>query len=393
LPACRPSPTARLEELQDEAASLAAHIASATGRLLEILGELGHRGGWGEGFVSLAHWLSWRTGMRLGAAREHVRVASALRDLPRTAAALSRGELSYSKARAITRVARPESEERFVEMARYASASQLERILRAFRRAHPQLERERAKAVEDRRGLSVYHDDDGMLVLSARLAPDEGARFLGALDAARKECSDRAGALVLMAERSVSAETESRSPRAQVVVHVDAEVLRDPEADGRSHLEHGPDVPAETSRRLSCDADVLVAIHGTDGEISVGRRTRVPSPRLRRALHLRDDGHCQFPGCSNRIVDAHHVHPWTDGGPTVLSNLLTLCRSHHVLVHELGYHVELGPDGPRFFRPDGRPFPTVPPLPHVPAPEPRPWALAPVNYSSRYDLGAAVSAL
>jgi hypothetical protein len=102
-------PTAEVElrRLADDIAELAAHVDAATARLLDLIREFDARDGWGNGFRSCAEWLTWRIGLAPGAAREHVRVARALGSLPRLAAALARGELSYSKVRALTRVAAP----------------------------------------------------------------------------------------------------------------------------------------------------------------------------------------------------------------------------------------------------------------------------------------------
>ncbi len=120
-----------VEDLEDELATIAAQVAAATARLLELLAELDRRETWaGQGFTSLAHWLGWRTGLDAVAAREHVRVARCLADLPLVADAFRQGQLSYSKVRAVTRIARPENEERLVELARAAAAAQLERIVR-----------------------------------------------------------------------------------------------------------------------------------------------------------------------------------------------------------------------------------------------------------------------
>jgi uncharacterized protein DUF222 len=103
-----------LDRLGDEIAELSAHLDAATARLLELIREFDARGGWNTGCLSCAHWLSWRVGLDLSAARERVRVARALGTLPQLAAALARGELSYSKVRALTRVATPETEERLL---------------------------------------------------------------------------------------------------------------------------------------------------------------------------------------------------------------------------------------------------------------------------------------
>src|SRR5919201_5297487 len=119
-----------LEQLGDEIAELSAHLDAATSRLLELIREFDARGGWGNGFRSCAHWLTWRVGLDLGAAREKVRVARALGTLPRLAGALARGELSYSKVRALTRIADPENEEQLLKFARIGTADHVERLVR-----------------------------------------------------------------------------------------------------------------------------------------------------------------------------------------------------------------------------------------------------------------------
>jgi hypothetical protein len=160
----------------------------------------------------------------------------------------------------------------------------------------------------------------------------------------------QADALALLAETALHHGIDPGNPgeRYQVVVHVDAEALADPDTPGESVLEDGPRVSAETSRRLACDA------------------SRIP-PALRRALHHRDRT-CRFPGCGLPFGQGHHLRHWAEGGPTTLSSLTLLCRRHHRAVHEDGYRVDRGPDGTlRFRRPDGHPLPEVPPAAPVPA--------------------------
>ncbi len=125
LPTLVPAPArvAALERLGDEIAELSAHLDAATARLLALIRDFDARGGWNTGFRSCAHWLSWRVGLDLGAARERVRVARALGTLPRLAEALARGELSYAKVRALTRVATPETEARLLRGARARPAT------------------------------------------------------------------------------------------------------------------------------------------------------------------------------------------------------------------------------------------------------------------------------
>jgi 5-methylcytosine-specific restriction endonuclease McrA len=240
----------------------------------------------------------------------------------------------------------------------------------------------------------VYPDEDGMVVVRGRLEPEVGALLLRALEAARDTlyqqarraeaaahpadpaaevptlAQQQADALGLLAETALhhGLDPGARGERYQVVVHVDAPALADPEQPGQSVLEDGAPVSPETSRRLACDASRVVMRHAPDGRLlEVGARTRTIPPALRRALHHRDRG-CRFPGCGLRFGQGHHVRHWAQGGPTTLSNLVLLCRRHHRAVHEEGYHVARQPDGAlRFRRPDGRPFPEVPPPPAVPA--------------------------
>ena len=122
--------TRALDRLGDEIAELSAHLDAATARLLDLIREFDAREGWNAGFRSCAAWLSWRVGLDPGAARERVRVARALETLPRLAQALARGELSYAKVRALTRVATPETEERLLAVGRAGTADHVERIVR-----------------------------------------------------------------------------------------------------------------------------------------------------------------------------------------------------------------------------------------------------------------------
>jgi 5-methylcytosine-specific restriction endonuclease McrA len=379
---------AELDRLGDEIAELSAHLDAATGRLLDLIRDFDARGGWNTGFSSCAAWLSWRVGLDRGAARERVRVARALGALPRLAQALACGELSYAKVRALTRVATPETEERLLAVGRAGTADHVERIVRGWRRVD-QLEEARQTARRHaRRALHMYQDEDGMIGVRGRLAPEVGAVLMQALAAAREtlyqqtRASDagtgatdvsagtpsmaqqQADALALVAETALHHGIGPGTPREryQVVVHVDAVVLADPGAPGQSVLEDGAHVSGETVRRLACDASRVVMRHMPDGRvIEVGARTRTIPRVLRRALDHRDRG-CRFPGCGLPFGQAHHIRHWAHGGPTTLSNLALLCRRHHRAVHEEGYHVEREPDGElRFRRPDGRFLPEVPP--------------------------------
>src|SRR5947199_1518999 len=386
--------TAELERLGDEIAELSAHLDAATARLLELIREFDARAGWNTGFRSCAEWLTWRVGLDRGAARERVRVARALATLPRLARALARGELSYSKVRALTRVATPDTEERLLAVGRAGTAEHVERIVRGWRRVDRLAEAKETARRHKSRALHVYQDEDGMVVIRGRLAPEVGAVLIQALTAAREALyqkahaqnvsagtsgadvstepptmpQQQADALALVAETALHHGIDPGAPgeRYQVVVHVDAPVLADADAPGQSVLDDGAHVSAETSQRLACDASRVVMRHDPDGRIlEVGARTRTIPPALRRALHHRDRG-CRFPGCGLRFGQGHHIRHWAHGGPTTLSNLALLCRRHHRAVHEEGYTIERHADGElKFRRPDGRLLPEVPYPPEV----------------------------
>ena len=148
---------------------------------------------------------------------------------------------------------------------------------------------------------------------------------------------------------------------------VDAAVLADGDASGQAVVADAR-ISAETSQRLACDASRVVMRHDADGSVTeVGARTRTIPPALRRALEHRDQG-CRFPGCGSRFGQGHHIRHWAHGGPTKLSNLVTLCRRHHRTVHEEGFQVLREPDGQILFRtPLGHPLPMVPSSATVPA--------------------------
>jgi hypothetical protein len=379
-----------LDQLGDEIALLSAHLDAATARLLDLIREFDARGGWNSGFRSCAAWLSWRVGLDLGAARERVRVARALGTLPLLAQALARGELSYAKVRALTRVATPETEARLLGVGRAGTAAHVERIVRGWRCVDRRAEARETAQRHRNRGLHVYQDSDGMVVVRGRLEPEVGALLMQALAAARETLYQRArgrdgnvavghgnvsaetppsiaqkqaDALALLAETALHHELDPGAPgeRYQVVVHVDAQALEDADPSGQSVLEEGTRVSAETSRRLACDASRVVMRHDDAGRlVEIGARTRTIPPALRRALHARDRS-CRFPGCGVRFGQGHHLRHWAHGGPTTLSNLALLCTRHHRAVHEEGFQVARGPDGAlQFRRPNGHPLPEVP---------------------------------
>ena len=368
-------------DLVAEITTLAGHLNAANARFLSLIAELDRRCGWAEwGVKSCAHWLNWKCGIGLGAAREKVRVAHALEKLPQVAAAMAAGRISYFKARELTRVADETNESYLLNIALCGTASHVEDLVRGYRRALDAQELGREAIQQRDQSLWFHTEPDGSLVIRGRLPADVGAVFKRALEAAEDSLpipknvpagtfSDtedqhrarkrRVEALATMAESFLATGPRDLpgGDRQQIVVHVDSETLKHSHA-GRCELEHGPSIAAETARRLSCDASVIRIVENEKGEpLDVGRRTRTIPPAIRRALNARDKG-CRFPGCGfKRYVDGHHVKHWAHGGETKLSNLVTLCRFHHRLVHEGLVAIQTLDDGAFWFiKPSGQAF-------------------------------------
>ena len=174
--------------IEDELLALNANLNAATCRFLVLIREFDARTAWGEpGVRSMVHWLGWRCGIGVVAAREQVRVAHALTGLPQTSACFADGRISYSKVRALTRVATAQTEAWFLNIARHGTAGHLERVVGYARRGLALDDPARLRALIEQSCCTWYYDDDGMLVLRARLMPDDGARLVQALEAMRAQ--------------------------------------------------------------------------------------------------------------------------------------------------------------------------------------------------------------
>jgi hypothetical protein len=362
-----------VDDLADRIAHASASIDAAMHGLLTDVRAFDAIGGWAaQGQTSCAAWLSWKCGIEPGTAREKVRVAHALGALPLIDEQLRIGQLSYSKVRELTRVATPENEARLVELAKGSTAAQLVKICRLLEQIQPR----DAAADEERRWLRT-RDVAGMVRVEAQLRPEEAARVLAACDVFAGSAAERADALVTMAEATLRGDQPQRPPN-EVVIHIDAATLAGNQGD--------TGIPAETSRRLLCDAGILPAVDDAEGRtLDLGRKSRTFCGALRRALFVRARGCCEFPGCAHRrYLHAHHVRHWVDGGETKLTNALLVCTAHHALLHEGGFTVVASAEGWRFLRPDKRPVISEAP----PSPEklglveklPPVWDGEPVDY-------------
>jgi len=379
------------EQLESKITELWGHLNAATYRFLTLIAEFDREQAYERhGLIGTAQWLNWQCGIGPVAAREKVRVARALEQLPEISQAFESGEISYSKVRAMTRVATPANESVLVHVARYGTAAHVEKLVRKYHWTQRRDAGKLAQAQYEHRHVNYFFDVDGELILQARLPPEAGAIIRKALEIAVDALhgvspehaenvsaearaaavptagARRADALRLVAETFLAHRGEetgagSSADRYQVVVHIDQAVLPDePTAEEteahRCELDDGPALAPDTVRRIACDATIVGLVEGADGEpLNVGRKTRSIPPALSRALRARDGG-CRFPGCDRtRFTEGHHVKHWADGGETKLSNLVTLCGCHHRLVHEGGFGLTTTDDGVFVFtRPDGR---------------------------------------
>jgi hypothetical protein len=266
-----------LERVEAQICELAGHLAAATCRFLVLLGDFDARRGWASWEMgSCAQWLSWKCQMSSGTAREHVRVARALRDLPVIRARFAAAKLSYAKVRALTRIATPADEAGLAELAGPMTANQLER----FARAHRQVTQADDADTRVRRRLVWRVEEDGSLSGTFRLPPLQGAVLLKALRAA---CADLAGD----PGAGVSAETPT------------TRIPGDPADPARCHVEDGPAISVSTAQMIACTAALSWMRHGDAGEIlALGRRRRRPSSAIRRAARERDHGRCRYPAAS-----------------------------------------------------------------------------------------------
>lgn len=382
--------------LEHEVRTQAVVLAAATCRWFEHLAEFVIRGLWAiEGVRTPADWLTWALGISSSTAREHVRVALRLRECPGVLERFRQGRISYSKVRAITRICVPAIEGLLLQFADAATATDLDRIVAGFRRlaqSEPDPERSR-RAV----GVDWRWDDDDLLEVKVKLDPADGLAFIEAVSRlveieqhARKgedttdEVADlesddpadvgrprrdglrqvRADVLldaVVVAAADGAPRDASGADRHLLVLHATIDQLADAAPAGvpggriKNALKAGQRpvpvttrsgrgmLPAHVLRRLACDGRVAVGVTGQDGNLVTDPAPTytVPAP-MRRGMLTRDRHTCQFPGCgSTRYLHAHHVIHWSEGGPTELGNLMTLCSFHHRFVH--AHHWELRP--------------------------------------------------
>jgi hypothetical protein len=356
---CESMTPGQLEALGDEIATFAARIDVAEHALITRLRAFDAHEAWGPtGFLSCAAWLSWRIGMSIKAAREKVRVARALGSLPKVDALFARGELSYSKVRAITRAATPENEQYFIDVSGDSWQQQLSR----------------------HRFVRRCETAGGMVRIELQLPPEEAALVWNAMQSALGQERDQAPAGASDTPPASSEAVEERRgwvdvaraylqhrPRTlgsgyELVVISTKEQLEQGSGNVGGFLPDGTPVPLHVARMLAGDASRVDVVIGKDGELlDVGRRTRTIPSAIARGLWLRDAG-CRVPGCGRkRHLHAHHIQGWAQGGPTRLSNLVLVCSGHHRMIHEGKLSSAIRAGKIVFADHQGRDIPGVPP--------------------------------
>ena len=373
------SPTLSLDELGKHIVDLAGRLAAATSRWLVLVAEFDARQGHLQfGLASSAQWLAHACGIAHRTAVEHIRVGRSLTQYPRLAAEMAAGRLSYSQARAISRVPQldepgePALVDDLIEAARYGTAAQLEVLVRGLRTVD-----DNENPTQPAEYVTRSWTAESRWRMGARLDPERGAVVDAAVEAiTRAEGISPADALVRLAEIALAALADGQNPprglrgdeRAAVVVHLDAARVPAPRAPavaprsaerGRpsGRIAGGPGLPDRVVERLVCAGRVRTVVHdGANNLFDVGRSHRLVTDRQYRALLLRQHGHCAHPGCPNtKNLDAHHRVHWLHGGRTDLDNLLLLCERHHVAHHDGAFQIHaLGAGTFRFVTAEGR---------------------------------------
>jgi hypothetical protein len=340
--------------------------AGAHAGALDHIAELDADNAWErDGATSMSAWLAGRYGLTRATATEWVRVARALRSLPAIRRAYREGRLSWDQLRPLTRFAERGTDERWSAEAPSRSAAWL---WQEMRRMEEIRERD-VDSTQRGRYLSLdWNEERSELYLQGRLGAEQGAAFERAVLERSEEVvvaddpHDRHGARLADALVELTTETSGNGGHPTLVVHADAGVLTNEEAEHRPCLaetEDGTRLPSESVRRLACDARIEWILERDGRAVGIGRQGRAVPGSVARALRHRDRW-CRFPGCERtRWVKAHHVRHWARGGGTDLDNLVLLCHAHHRLVHEGGWSIRGRPsDELRFHDPAGRnPFP------------------------------------
>jgi Domain of unknown function (DUF222)/HNH endonuclease len=295
-----------------------------------------------SGHRSAAHWVAEATGATVGAAARTLETARALEQLPETEAAFRAGQFSDVQAAEITSAAAadPSAEAELLEAAGTTSVKGLRDRAREVRAGAEDDDRAWARRLHVNRRAYEWTDPDGAYCLSARLAPDTGARFSSAWKAhidrifcEARRAGRREPRAAYAADALVALASEGPCKPVEVRVTVDSSALgRGHTATGeRCEIDRVGPVPVTTARALLDDASVAVLVGDGDDVTAVSSPKRTIPAKLRRALEARYPT-CGVMGCANdQFLEVDHVVPVAEGGRTELANAWRICSHHHQL--------------------------------------------------------------
>jgi hypothetical protein len=311
------------------------------------------------GNITAASWIARTCGMSISSAADRVCVGEQLESLPKVAAALGSGEISYQSASILCHLreqlgekAKLFNEDEMLEYAREWSVFHLRKLCNAARHeADPDGFFNDAEENFTRRRFHISQMSDGLYLVDGVLDPVSGAAFKTAVDAlakpqgpedertARQRRADAVGELAIHAmEQGTLPRRHSVKPHINLTMTLEGlkGELGVPPAD----LELSLPISTRTAERIACDCTMSRVLLADSMVIDVGRATRTVSPPMRRALRVRDKV-CRFPSCDRQVnwTSPHHIVFWARGGPNNLPNMVLLCYFHHRLVHEGGWQV------------------------------------------------------
>lgn len=285
--------TSQTDSLANQITELAGHINAANYRFLKLIAEFDREGGWsGAGIKSCAHWLNWQCGIALNAAREKLRAAHSLEELPLIDQAFATGALSYSKVRAMTRVATADNEGYLLMIAEHGTASHMDKLVRQFQSVKRQQQEEQAETQYEGREVVYYQDDEGMWVIHAKLPPEAGALVIKALEAAKETEQDNGGG-----EQSPSPTNDAPSDEAKTVNE------NTEENDAPAEACFAKESNEQIASQKRADALLTLAEHFIATSISGAQRLSGPN-RYQLVLHVTPESLKS----SSENVNVHNDH-------------------------------------------------------------------------------------
>jgi len=344
-------------ELRAELEQAKKDLSCVQGRIVALLGEIGHRETFKfDGCAHLGEWSASTLSMTPSHGRELAELSTKLSRLPALSNSLARGSLGVDQIKPLLKVATPENEATLANQAQGLSPKECRRFATRIGASSGSVETQINQ--HNGRFLSLSQREDGSYRLSGRLSEEAGTQISSALFTLAKDAppdpltgeyepwgARMADALLEL----VSAGAQAENPgRPFMVVHVDQSALKNA-SDGYVEIEGGPmgtvSVSKETGRRLACDSFWQSIVESSSGDPVALSKTSRSAPSFLRGMLRRRDGTCRFPGCRNsRFLRAHHILHWADGGKTELSNLVFLCNKHHHFVHEQQWSLEGDPN-------------------------------------------------